>query len=450
MRQPLAVVCAVVVSFGLGVLLAGSIGAPDGETEASTWELVVPAAAERMWFPPAEQYDNDGEPLSDESFEELMAALEVAMTAEETLADFEREADLHLWNFVRRLAIPEVSDEQKERINAYMDALAEEHPDSRAISQRRMLIDSYSSPMPTMPSFVGFATLFPDPEGLPTEGEPFEDAQVDRLLAILDATLNVPEATGNFEEEASVPLWQLGMQLQRGAVSEEQTARVVAFLDKLAEKYPDGAEKVDQQRYLIENLMPGRVAPNIVGTDTEGVDFELEDYRGRIVALIFSGQWCGPCRGEYPYQRAMLDIFEEDDVALLGVNSDAVLDTIVQAKEREGLAYRTWWDGQDQPDAEYAATEGPIATQWNVLGWPQIYVLDEEGVIRHTDKRGGGLIAAVDALLMDKRMREFEAQREAAEAEAETEEAEEAEGDEGETNEEGKADGNSATEAERG
>ena len=450
MRQPLAVVCAVVVSFGLGVLLAGSIGAPGGDAEAGTWELVVPAAAERMWFPPAEQYDNDGEPLSDESFDELMAALEVAMTAEETLADFEREADLHLWNFIRRLAVPEVSDEQKEQINAYMDVLAEEHPDSRAISQRRRLVDSYSSPMPTMPSFVGFATLFPDPEGLPTDGEPFEDAQIDRLLAMLDATLDVPEATGNFEEEASVPLWQLGMQLQRGAVSEEQTARVVAFLDKLAEKYPDAAEKVDRQRYLIENLMPGKVAPNIVGTDTEGVEFELEDYRGRIVALIFSGQWCGPCRGEYPYQRAMLDIFEEDDVALLGVNSDAVLDTIVQAKESEGLAYRTWWDGHDQPDAEYAATEGPIATQWNVLGWPQIYVLDEDGVIRHTDKRGGALIAAVDALLMDKRMREFAAQREAAEAEAETEEAEEAEGDEGEAEEAGKADGNSATEAERG
>ena len=449
MRQPLAVVCAVIVSFGLGVLLAGSIGASGDEAVTGAWELDVPAAAERMWFPPAEQFDNEGEPLSEEIFDELMAKLEVAMTAEETLADFEREADLHLWNFVRRLAIPEVTDEQKERINAYMDALAEEHPDSRAISQRRMLIDSYSRPMPSMPSFVGFATLFPDPEGLPTEGEPFEDAQVDQLLAILDATLNVPEATGNFEEEVAVPLWQMGNRLQRGTVSDEQTARVVAYLDKLAERYPDAEEKLDQQRYLVENLMPGRVAPNIVGTDTEGVEFELEDYRGKIVALIFSGQWCGPCRGEYPYQRAMLEIYEEEDVALLGVNSDAVLDTIVHAKEREGLDYRTWWDGHGQPDAEQVAAEGPIATQWNVLGWPQIYVLDEEGVIRHTDKRGGSLIAAVDELVMGKRMREFRAQQEAAEG-AETEGAEtEAEvGDEADN--EGKADGNPATEAERG
>ena len=111
MKQPLTVVCAVIVSFGLGMLLAGGIGAPDAEADG--FELDVPAAADRMWFPDAAQYDNEGEPLSDESFEELMSSLEVAMTAEETLADFEREADLHLWNFMRRLAVPEIGDEQK-------------------------------------------------------------------------------------------------------------------------------------------------------------------------------------------------------------------------------------------------------------------------------------------------------------------------------------------------
>jgi len=127
----------------------------------------------------------------------------------------------------------------------------------------------------------------------------------------------------------------------------------------------------------------------------------------------------------------MLEIYDEEDVVLLGVNSDAKLETIVQAKKDERLHYRTWWDGHSQPDADVAATEGPIATEWNVSGWPAIYVLDEEGVIRHVNERGGALIAAVDALVMEKRMRGFEAQREAAEAEAETGDAEDEAGDEG-------------------
>ena len=119
----------------------------------------------------------------------------------------------------------------------------------------------------------------------------------------------------------------------------------------------------------------------------------------------------------------MLDhLFEEEDVALLGVNSDAELETIVEAKKEERLAYRTWWDGHSQPDADVVAAEGPIATEWGVYGWPTIFVLDEEGVILHVNKRGGALIETIDDLVMEKRMREWQAEAEA-EAEAETEEA---------------------------
>jgi hypothetical protein len=141
----------------------------------------------------------------------------------------------------------------------------------------------------------------------------------------------------------------------------------------------------------------------------------------------------------------MMDIFEEDDAVILGVNSDAELETIQQAKIDEELPYRTWWDGHSQPDADVVAAEGPIATEWNVSGWPTIYVLDEEGVIQHVNKRGGGLIAAVDRMVMDKRMREFQAEQEAAEAETEADADSEAEADD-----EGKADGNPTTESGRG
>jgi len=34
-----------------------------------------------------------------------------------------------------------------------------------------------------------------------------------------------------------------------------------------------------------------------------------------------------------------------------------------------------WWDG--------GSTSGPIASSWNVEGWPTLYILDHKGVIRH-------------------------------------------------------------------
>ena len=296
------------VSFGLGVLLAGSMGAPAEEGVAVPSELDIPVAAERPWFPPADQYDNGGEPLLDEDFEALMAALDAAMTAEETLADFDREADFHLWSFTRRLAVPEVGEEQQERINSYLDALAEEHPDSRDMIERsRSMLDYYATALPEMPSFVSRALSAPGLMVYPSAGEMFTDAQLDRVIAALDAVFALPESAADFESGVEVSMSSIGRGLQRGRMSDEQTARVAEELVALKETYPAAAEALDRVRFHIEYLMPGRVAPNIVGTDTEGVEFELEEYRGKIVAVIFSGQWCGPCRGEYPYQRAMLD-----------------------------------------------------------------------------------------------------------------------------------------------
>lgn len=155
---------------------------------------------------------------------------------------------------------------------------------------------------------------------------------------------------------------------------------------------------MDRYRFMLDNLMLGRKAPNIVGKDTEGLPFALEDYQGNIVVLIFSGEWCGPCREEYPYQRFMLEHFKDENVVLLGVNSDEKLETIRTAKKEKGLAYRVWWDGHAEDPLR-----GPITTAWNVMGWPTTYVLDEEGVVRYTGRRKGGVIGAVDELLEEKR-----------------------------------------------
>ena len=147
------------------------------------------------------------------------------------------------------------------------------------------------------------------------------------------------------------------------------------------------------QKFLIENLAPGRVAPNIVGKDIDGVEFELEDYRGSIVVLFFTGEWCAPCRAEYPHQRRMLERYAGEKVVLLGVNSDGELDVVREAKEREGLHYRTWWD---------ESTRGPIAQSWIVWSWPTTYILDADGVVRYTRARGEQLFEAVDALLRER------------------------------------------------
>jgi peroxiredoxin len=46
-----------------------------------------------------------------------------------------------------------------------------------------------------------------------------------------------------------------------------------------------------QALFELRHLRIGKVAPDIVGEDLDGVKFKLSDYRGKVVVLDFWGDW---------------------------------------------------------------------------------------------------------------------------------------------------------------
>jgi hypothetical protein len=94
----------------------------------------------------------------------------------------------------------------------------------------------------------------------------------------------------------------------------------------------------------------------------------------------------------YPHERSLVKRLEGKPFALLGINSDADREQLKEVLKKENITWRSWWDG---------GTNGPIARQWQVRGWPTIYVLDHKGVIRVKDVRGKALDDAVDRLLQE-------------------------------------------------
>ncbi len=78
--------------------------------------------------------------------------------------------------------------------------------------------------------------------------------------------------------------------------------------------------------------------------------------------------------------------------ALIGINSDGDRSVVNKILAREKITWRNVIDGN---------TRGPIATAWNISGWPTIYVLDKEGKIRHRDLRDDELEKAVVKLLAE-------------------------------------------------
>jgi hypothetical protein len=76
----------------------------------------------------------------------------------------------------------------------------------------------------------------------------------------------------------------------------------------------------------------------------------------------------------YPHERSLVKKMEGKPFALIGVNSDRDREELKKIMEKEQITWRSFWNG--------GSTSGPISTQWNVHGWPTLYVLDHQGVIR--------------------------------------------------------------------
>jgi thiol-disulfide isomerase/thioredoxin len=249
---------------------------------------------------------------------------------------------------------------------------------------------------------IGFATV---PERTITTPA-FSDDHVSGLLKTLDGLVAKQTDATKWAKDNDINFWRLMNRLQLGVISPSQEAMILARFDAYEKAHPADKAFVDTQRHMVRDLMIGKIAPEIVGKDYDGVEFKLSEYRGKVTVLYFTGQWCGPCRGEYPYERLMLEVHKADPFAIVSVNSDAKIDVAKKAKEDERLAFRSWWDGYLEKN-----TSGPIATAWNVTGWPAIYVLDAKGVIRFAQLRQEDILKAVKQLISEQRAADAKRQK---------------------------------------
>jgi S1-C subfamily serine protease/peroxiredoxin len=144
--------------------------------------------------------------------------------------------------------------------------------------------------------------------------------------------------------------------------------------------------------YEKEHLRIGIAAPDIVGTDGEGKDFRLKDYRGKVVLLVFWGDWSPYCVQLYPYVRIFVSKLQGRRFAMLGVNTDTP-ERIEAIQKEKKVTWRSWNDGP---------IPGPIASQWNISTIPTMYLIDHKGIIRFKGTLEPDFIEqAIDTLLAE-------------------------------------------------
>lgn len=157
-------------------------------------------------------------------------------------------------------------------------------------------------------------------------------------------------------------------------------AAIEALLERVGRDYADVkleddktlGKLADAQLYEVKYLQPGKVAPDIEGTEVNGKRMKLSDFRGKVVMLVFWGSWCGPCMAEVPHERKLMDTYVRRPFTVVGVNSgDSQIKAVTTIKNQK-MTWPSFLDG----------AEGPIVERWNVSAFPTVYVLDAKGVIR--------------------------------------------------------------------
>lgn len=86
----------------------------------------------------------------------------------------------------------------------------------------------------------------------------------------------------------------------------------------------------------------------------------------------------------YPHERSLVQDWKDKPFVILGVNSDKDLNKLKPRLAEERITWRSFWNGPD-------GTKGPISKAWHVSGWPTVYVIDHNGVIRHKGHGGDGM-----------------------------------------------------------
>lgn len=120
---------------------------------------------------------------------------------------------------------------------------------------------------------------------------------------------------------------------------------------------------------------PGKMSPGFRAPDVDGKEYTLADFRGKYVYIDMWATWCGPCKREMPYLKALEEEFKDAEIVFLGLSVDkdkAAWENMVRQGELTGVQL-------------YLGTGSRFQEGYRVEAIPRFILLDKEGVIISND-----------------------------------------------------------------
>ncbi len=117
-----------------------------------------------------------------------------------------------------------------------------------------------------------------------------------------------------------------------------------------------------------QNFKP-RPAPAFTLTTFDSKEMSLESLRGKVVVINFWASWCPPCKDEAPVLERGWRKYQDEGVVVLGVDTWDDEGDARAFLEEHGITYPN------------GTSEEPLATEYGIMGLPETFVIDAEGVV---------------------------------------------------------------------
>jgi thiol-disulfide isomerase/thioredoxin len=145
------------------------------------------------------------------------------------------------------------------------------------------------------------------------------------------------------------------------------------------------------RRVLVDPLV-GKKAPELsLSGWMNSEPLALPDLRGSVVLLDFFGAWCPPCRALTPYLVELHRKYADRGLRIVGVHTQRGMENGPAYVEEAGIPYPVGID-----------SEGKTVEAYRVDGFPDLYLVDREGILRYADIKTNpreNIVAAIENLL---------------------------------------------------